>query len=68
MTFERAIKTVNSQWDYDEIAPSYDSKGRQYETFYIKNGCARKPTEDECLAIALACGMRYHEGYFFKGV
>lgn len=68
MTFRRAVKAVNSQWDVDEIAMSMDLKGNHYRTFYIKAGYARNPTLPECLAIAHYCDMRYSRGFFLKKV
>jgi len=68
MTFGQALKTINSEWDFDIANDTQDIKGNKYKTFYIKSGDARCPTLAECLAIADYLGMRYHKGYFYKEV
>ena len=68
LTFERCVKAICSEWDWDRVANTMDSKNKIYETYYIKSGFGRKPTTAECLAIAEYLGWIYHKGFFYRRI
>lgn len=68
LTFERCVKAICSEWDWDRVANTMDSSGRIYETYYIKIGEGRKPTIGDCEAIADYLGWIYHKGYFYRRI
>lgn len=68
LSFDMAIKSINSGWDYKEMAMAMNNKGQRFRVFYILTGIERNPTLAECLAIANYVGFNYKKGYFYQEV
>lgn len=67
--FRQVIKCINSEWDYDELGMTMNTKGQTFRTYYIKSGNSRFPTVAECLAIADYMGYIYtRRGYFLQEI
>lgn len=68
LTFDRCIKAINSEWDWDKIADTMDTSGKIYETYYIISNPDRRPERGECLAIAEYLGWTYRNGFFYRRI
>lgn len=65
--FDRCIKAICSEWDWDRVSDSMDRDGNRYHTYYIKAG-DRRPEKGELLAIAQFLGWKYSKGYFYEKI
>lgn len=63
MTFEQAVKAVNSDWYVGTSHDAINDKGELFEKLHIVGG---HPDLKTCQAIAKYSGYRYWSGYFYK--